>query len=76
MATKLSKPVTRLVDVGGVAVNVTLTENGLELKPKGRQLGVFMTYADVVREAFGRASRGPEPEQKVQKLFEELGLLN
>jgi hypothetical protein len=59
MATKLSKPLRREVEIEGVLYTVTLAPEGLKITQKGHRKGHELTWQQLVR---GNASAAPELE--------------
>jgi hypothetical protein len=59
MATRLSKPLRREVDIDGALYTVTLAPEGLKIVEKGRRKGQELTWQQLVR---GGAAAAPELE--------------
>lgn len=57
MATKLSKPLRREVEIEGVLYTVTLAPEGLKIVEKGHRKGQELNWQQLVR---GTASTAPE----------------
>ena len=48
MATKLSKPLKREVDIANEAYTLTISPEGLKLVPKGKRNGLELAWNDLV----------------------------
>ncbi|MBC7544466.1 MAG: hypothetical protein H7338_17225 [Candidatus Sericytochromatia bacterium] len=68
MATKMEKPVTREITIGGVRVNVSISAEGVEYQPVGRRSTVTIDHDGLVKQLLENA------ESKAKASFKDAGL--